>query len=56
MFAFEFVSHFGSIFEQAAQDTGAHIKHHTFDASIVELEKEDIKKFIEHLHIKLLGY
>eukprot|EP01094_Clydonella_sp_ATCC50884_P030141 TRINITY_DN9716_c0_g1_i2.p1 TRINITY_DN9716_c0_g1~~TRINITY_DN9716_c0_g1_i2.p1 ORF type:complete len:345 (-),score=105.94 TRINITY_DN9716_c0_g1_i2:102-1136(-) len=41
---------FGVSFNRAARSTGARIRQHTFDGSIVELQREDLTKFIEYLH------
>jgi ribonucleotide reductase beta subunit family protein with ferritin-like domain len=47
-------SEFGVSFNKAATNTDARIKQHLFDASIIELQKDDITKFIEYLHGGLL--
>jgi cell division control protein 45 len=41
---------FGSSFNKAAEKTGARVKHDGFETSIMEVEKEDIYKFMEYLH------
>jgi len=38
----------------ASVKTGARIKQHLFDSSVIELQKDDITKFIEYLHSGLL--
>lgn len=48
-------SEFGSLFVDAAQETESEI-HHTFDASIIELAKNDVKKFVESLHSASIGF
>eukprot|EP00656_Telonema_subtile_P043469 TRINITY_DN49830_c0_g1_i1.p1 TRINITY_DN49830_c0_g1~~TRINITY_DN49830_c0_g1_i1.p1 ORF type:complete len:302 (+),score=91.88 TRINITY_DN49830_c0_g1_i1:146-1051(+) len=41
---------FGTSFAKAAERTNARVKHDAFDASIIEIQKEDIYNFMEFLH------
>jgi len=41
---------FGSSFSKAADKTNARVKHDGFETAIVEVEKDDIFKFMEYLH------
>jgi cell division control protein 45 len=45
-------SKFGLAFQQAAEESGAGAKHDMFDTSVVEVRKDDLKGFIENLHLK----
>merc|ERR1711988_2083683 len=45
---------FRKTFKRAAQKTGARIRRHSFDSSIIEVQQEDITKFMEYLHAGLL--
>ena len=47
---------FGYHFERAAQETGAVIKYHYFDASVVEIRHSDMQLFIEYLHSSMLHF
>lgn len=47
---------FGYHFERAAQETGAVIKYHYFDASVVEIRQSDMQLFIEYLHSSMIHY
>ena len=46
-------SKFGLAFEQAAARTNTVVKHHYFDAAVVEILRDHMKKFIEYLHAGL---
>lgn len=41
---------FGSSFTKAAEKTNARVRHDGFETSIMEVEKDDIYKFMEYLH------
>jgi len=41
---------FGTSFNKAAEKTDARVKHDGFDSSILEVQKEDVFKFMEYLH------
>jgi len=41
---------FGAAFRLAAESINARIKHDGFDSSIMEIEREDVQRFIESLH------
>jgi len=41
---------FGTSFDKAAEKTGARVKHDGFETSMLEVEKDDIYKFMEYLH------
>jgi len=41
---------FGTSFNKAAEKTGARVKHDGFETSQMEIQKEDVFKFMEYLH------
>jgi cell division control protein 45 len=45
---------FGLAFQNTAQRTNARVKHDSFDASVIEVKKEDLKTFIEQLQSSVL--
>lgn len=45
---------FGGAFRKAAETTGARIKHDGFESSIMEVQKDDLKDFMEYLHSGLI--
>jgi len=45
----EFSSEFGLAFIEAKQRCNARSRHSTFDASVLEIEQEDLKLFLETL-------
>ncbi|ORX82277.1 CDC45-like protein [Anaeromyces robustus] len=45
---------FGLAFQNTAQRTNARVKHDSFDASVIEVKKEDLKSFIEHLQSSVI--
>lgn len=47
------VSRFGLAFQEAAQASGTRTRHDKFDASVVEVRKDDLAAFIQRIHIKL---
>lgn len=42
---------FGLAFQQAAEESGAASTHDMFDTSVVEVSQDDLKSFIEALHL-----
>ena len=47
-------SAFGPLFERAAQITKSRITNHGFDSAVVEIQRDDLVKFIDSLHAELL--
>jgi len=45
---------FGLAFQNTAQRTNARVKHDSFNASVIEIKKEDLKTFIEHLQSSVM--
>jgi hypothetical protein len=45
------LSKFGQAFRRTADETRAHVRQDRFDTSIIELTKNDLAKFMEHLQI-----
>ena len=45
-------SRFGAAFRGAAQRTNARIKHDSFDTSVIEVQREDLRKFIDCLFVE----
>jgi cell division control protein 45 len=45
---------FGLAFQNTAQRTNARVKHDSFDASVIEVKKEDLKTFIESLQSSVI--
>lgn len=48
-------SPFGYSYEYAQTKTNTRIKLHNFDAAIVEILKDDVKKFVDYLHSGFLA-
>lgn len=44
-------SHFGSAFQDAVRRTKAHVKHDSFETSVMEIRQDDLENFIENLHL-----
>ena len=44
---------FGLAFQEAAQASGTRTRHDKFEASVVEVRKDDLAAFIQRVHIKL---
>lgn len=42
---------FGLAFQQAAEESGVQSTHDMFDTSVVEVSKDDLKGFVEALHL-----
>jgi len=53
-FFFFLNSTFGLAFQNTAQRTNARVKHDSFDASVIEVKKEDLKTFIESLQSSVI--
>ncbi len=47
-----FNSRFGLAFQSAAEDSGAGSRHDMFDTSLVEIRKDDLTTFVEHLQLE----
>jgi hypothetical protein len=47
-------SEFGTLFREAAEQSGARYRQEGFDTSVMEVEKNDLQKFLELLHSGLL--
>ena len=47
------VSTFGLVFQDAAEKTRARMKHDSFESSIVQVRREDVGEFLEHLQSQL---
>lgn len=46
---------FGVSFHQAARLTGAQVRAHSFDSSVIEVAAEDVSRFLELLHSGLIA-
>ncbi|KAJ2960378.1 hypothetical protein NQZ79_g4190 [Umbelopsis isabellina] len=44
-------NHFGSAFQDAVRRTKAHVKHDSFETSVMEIRQDDLENFIENLHL-----
>ena len=44
---------FSETFKDAAVSCGAHFKHDGFDSSIIEINRDDCKRFIDAMHYTL---
>ncbi len=42
-------STFGLVFQDAAEKTRARMKHDSFESSVVQVRREDISEFLEHI-------
>jgi len=49
------ISHFhsrlGLAFERCSETTEARVRHDRFDASVIEVKREDLMEFMENLHL-----
>jgi len=41
---------FGTSFNKAAEKTQARVRHDGFETNIMEVQKDDVFKFMEYLH------
>ena len=48
-------SEFGLLFYLAAEKTGTKITHHGFDNAVVQIDREDMTKFMDYLNTALLA-
>ncbi|CAO3668426.1 unnamed protein product [Umbelopsis ramanniana] len=44
-------NHFGAAFQDAVKRTKAHVKHDSFETSVMEIRQDDLENFIENLHL-----
>mmetsp|Transcript_23927 Transcript_23927/g.64676 ORF Transcript_23927/g.64676 Transcript_23927/m.64676 type:complete len:162 (-) Transcript_23927:118-603(-) len=50
----EFVKNtFGKAFKLAAEGINARFRHNSFDTSVMEIERDDVHRFIESLHVTM---
>ena len=49
-------STFGLVFQDAAEKTRARMKHDSFESSVVQVRREDISEFLEHIQTHSWAY